>query len=121
MLYDAEVFAELGGHSRIERIITPRLALTTAEYFAYQLEKHVLVILTDMSSYADALREVCPARPALNPVPDIPLLLDRFPPREKKFLVEEVTRVTCIPICRQSTSVLVEWREGTVRSPRFLS
>ena len=42
---------------RIERIITPRLALTTAEYFAYQLEKHVLVILTDMSSYADALRE----------------------------------------------------------------
>jgi len=42
----------------IERIITPRLALTTAEYFAYQLEKHVLVILTDMSSYADALREV---------------------------------------------------------------
>ena len=43
----------------IERIITPRLALTTAEYFAYQLEKHVLVILTDMSSYADALREVC--------------------------------------------------------------
>ena len=43
---------------RIERIITPRLALTTAEYYAYQLEKHVLVILTDMSSYADALCEV---------------------------------------------------------------
>jgi V-type H+-transporting ATPase subunit B len=38
------------------------LALTTAEYFAYQLEKHVLVILTDMSSYADALREVSAAR-----------------------------------------------------------
>jgi hypothetical protein len=48
--------------TRIERIITPRLALTTAEYFAYQLEKHVLVILTDMSSYADALREVSAAR-----------------------------------------------------------
>ena len=47
---------------RIERIITPRLALTTAEYYAYQLEKHVLVILTDMSSYADALREVSAAR-----------------------------------------------------------
>src|ERR1700722_7420294 len=46
----------------IERIITPRLALTAAEYFAYQLEKHVLVILTDMSSYADALREVSAAR-----------------------------------------------------------
>jgi V-type H+-transporting ATPase subunit B len=48
--------------NRIERIITPRLALTTAEYYAYQLEKHVLVILTDMSSYADALREVSAAR-----------------------------------------------------------
>ena len=46
----------------IERIITPRLALTTAEYLAYQTEKHVLVILTDMSSYADALREVSAAR-----------------------------------------------------------
>jgi hypothetical protein len=44
--------------SRIERIITPRLALTTAEFLAYQCEKHVLVILTDMSSYAEALREV---------------------------------------------------------------
>lgn len=43
----------------IERIITPRLALTAAEYLAYQCEKHVLVILTDMSSYAEALREVC--------------------------------------------------------------
>lgn len=42
----------------IERIITPRLALTAAEYLAYQCEKHVLVILTDMSSYAEALREV---------------------------------------------------------------
>lgn len=43
---------------RIERIITPRLALTSAEFLAYQCEKHVLVILTDMSSYAEALREV---------------------------------------------------------------
>ena len=42
----------------IERIITPRIALTTAEYLAYDCGKHVLVILTDMSSYADALREV---------------------------------------------------------------
>ena len=44
----------------IERIITPRIALTTAEYLAYECGKHVLVILTDMSSYADALREVTP-------------------------------------------------------------
>lgn len=42
----------------IERIITPRIALTTAEYYAYECGKHVLVIVTDMSSYADALREV---------------------------------------------------------------
>ncbi len=42
----------------IERIITPRIALTTAEYYAYECGKHVLVLLTDMSSYADALREV---------------------------------------------------------------
>merc|ERR1712048_390471 len=41
---------------------TPRLALTTAEYFAYERDLHVLVILTDMSSYADALREVSAAR-----------------------------------------------------------
>ena len=45
-----------------ERIITPRLALTTAEFLAYQCEKHMLVILTDMSSYAEALREVSAAR-----------------------------------------------------------
>uniref|UniRef100_S4R840 Vacuolar proton pump subunit B n=1 Tax=Petromyzon marinus TaxID=7757 RepID=S4R840_PETMA len=49
-------------YTMIERIITPRLALTTAEFLAYQCEKHVLVILTDMSSYAEALREVSAAR-----------------------------------------------------------
>ena len=47
----------LANDPTIERIITPRLALTTAEYFAYDRGLHVLVILTDMSSYADALRE----------------------------------------------------------------
>ena len=52
------LFLNLANDPTIERIITPRLALTCAEYYAYQLEKHVLVILTDMSSYADALREV---------------------------------------------------------------
>ncbi|CAG7852688.1 V-type proton ATPase subunit B Short=V-ATPase subunit B; AltName: Full=V-ATPase 57 kDa subunit; AltName: Full=Vacuolar proton pump subunit B [Serendipita indica DSM 11827] len=56
------LFLNLANDPTIERIITPRLALTTAEYYAYQLEKHVLVILTDMSSYADALREVSAAR-----------------------------------------------------------
>lgn len=44
------LFLNLANDPTIERIITPRLALTTAEYLAYQCEKHVLVILTDMSS-----------------------------------------------------------------------
>ncbi|KAH9400670.1 V-type proton ATPase subunit B [Tyrophagus putrescentiae] len=56
------LFLNLASDPTIERIITPRLALTTAEYLAYQCEKHVLVILTDMSSYAEALREVSAAR-----------------------------------------------------------
>ncbi|KAK0257132.1 Vacuolar ATP synthase subunit B [Friedmanniomyces endolithicus] len=56
------LFLNLANDPTIERIITPRLALTTAEYYAYQLEKHVLVILTDMTSYCDALREVSAAR-----------------------------------------------------------
>lgn len=56
------LFLNLANDPTIERIITPRLALTLAEYLAYQCEKHVLVILTDMSSYADALREVSAAR-----------------------------------------------------------
>jgi len=56
------LFLNLANDPTIERIITPRLALTEAEYLAYQCEKHVLVILTDMSSYADALREVSAAR-----------------------------------------------------------
>jgi V-type H+-transporting ATPase subunit B len=56
------LFLNLANHPTIERIITPRLALTAAEYLAYQCDKHVLVILTDMSSYAEALREVSAAR-----------------------------------------------------------
>lgn len=56
------LFLNLANDPTIERIITPRIALTTAEYLAYTCGKHVLVILTDMSSYADALREVSAAR-----------------------------------------------------------
>jgi flagellar biosynthesis/type III secretory pathway ATPase len=56
------LFLNLANDPTIERIITPRLALTTAEYLAYEVGKHVLVLLTDMSSYADALREVSAAR-----------------------------------------------------------
>ncbi|CCU74943.1 vacuolar ATP synthase subunit B [Blumeria hordei DH14] len=56
------LFLNLANDPTIERIITPRLALTTAEFYAYQLEKHVLVILTDLTAYCDALREVSAAR-----------------------------------------------------------
>ena len=56
------LFLNLANDPTIERIITPRLALTTAEYLAYERDYHVLTILTDMSSYADALREVSAAR-----------------------------------------------------------
>ena len=56
------LFLNLANDPTIERIVTPRIALTTAEYLAYECGKHVLVILTDMSSYADALREVSAAR-----------------------------------------------------------
>ena len=56
------LFLNLASDPTIERIITPRLALTASEYLAYETEKHVLTIMTDMSSYADALREVSAAR-----------------------------------------------------------
>lgn len=56
------LFLNLANDPTSERIITPRLALTTAEYLAYEREMHVLCILTDMSSYADALREISTAR-----------------------------------------------------------
>ncbi|KAK7805624.1 hypothetical protein U0070_005500 [Myodes glareolus] len=55
------LFLNLANDPTIERIITPRLALTTAEFLADQCEKHVLVILTDRSSYAEPLREVSAA------------------------------------------------------------
>jgi len=56
------LFLNLANDPTIERIITPRLALTTAEYLAYTCERHVLVLMTDMSSYAESLREVSAAR-----------------------------------------------------------
>ena len=55
------LFLNLANDPTIERIMTPRSALTAAEYLAYQCGKRVLV-LTDMSSYAEALREVSAAR-----------------------------------------------------------
>ena len=56
------VFLNLADDPVIERLMTPRLALTAAEYLAYDLETQVLVILTDMTNYCDALRSIGAAR-----------------------------------------------------------
>jgi len=58
----AVLFLNLANEPPIERISTPRLALTCAEYLAFDLEMHVLVILMDMTFYAEALREISAAR-----------------------------------------------------------
>lgn len=56
------VFINLAEDPPIERLAVPRMALTAAEYLAYELDMHVLVILTDMINYCEALREVSAAR-----------------------------------------------------------
>ncbi|MFW5639348.1 MAG: ATP synthase subunit B [Methanoculleus sp.] len=56
------VFLNLADDPAVERTITPRLALTTAEYLAFELGYHVLVILTDMTNYCEALRQIGAAR-----------------------------------------------------------
>jgi len=58
----AVVFLNLADDPAIERIITPRLALTTAEYLAFDHDMHVLVIYTDMTNYCEALRQIGAAR-----------------------------------------------------------
>ena len=95
------LFLNLANDPTIERIITPRIALTTAEYLAYECGKHVLVILTDMSSYADALREVSAARRRCPVAADI--------------------RVTCTRIWRPSTNARVGSRGARVPSRSFPS
>jgi len=56
------MFLNLADDPAIERIITPRVALTAAEYLAYDKDMHVLIILTDMTNYCEALREISAAR-----------------------------------------------------------
>ncbi|ARC85116.1 V-type sodium ATPase subunit B [Clostridium argentinense CDC 2741] len=56
------LFMNLANDPAVERIATPRMALTTAEYLAYEKGMHVLVIMTDITNYAEALREVSAAR-----------------------------------------------------------
>jgi len=56
------LFINLASDAAIERISTPRMALTAAEYLAFECDMHVLVIITDITNYAEALREVSAAR-----------------------------------------------------------
>ena len=56
------LFLNLANEPAVERIATPRMALTAAEYLAYEKDLHVLVIITDITNYAEALREVSAAR-----------------------------------------------------------
>ncbi|MBH1942357.1 V-type ATP synthase subunit B [Mobilitalea sibirica] len=56
------MFINLANDPAVERISTPRMALTAAEYLAFEKDMHVLVILTDITNYADSLREVSAAR-----------------------------------------------------------
>lgn len=58
----AVLFMNLADDPAIERVATPKMALTAAEYLAYEKGMHVLVILTDMTNYAEALREISAAR-----------------------------------------------------------
>jgi len=56
------LFLNLADDPSVERLITPKLALTTAEYLAYERDMHILVIITDMTNYCEALREISSAR-----------------------------------------------------------
>jgi len=58
----AVVFLNLANDPAVERLITPRMALTAAEYLAFEHDMHVLVIMTDMTNYCEALREIGAAR-----------------------------------------------------------
>lgn len=56
------LFLNTANDPTIERIVTPRAALTAAEYFAFDLDYHVLVVITDMTNYCEALREIATSR-----------------------------------------------------------
>ena len=58
----AVLFLNLANDPAVERVSTPKIALTAAEYFAFEKDMHVLVILTDITNFADSLREISAAR-----------------------------------------------------------
>ena len=62
VLRNVVMFTNLADDPPMERLLLPRAALTAAEYLAFELDRHVLVVLTDMTHYAEALREVATAK-----------------------------------------------------------
>lgn len=65
------LFINLANDPAVERIATPRMALTAAEYLAFEKDMHVLVILTDITNYADALQRYLPQERKFRDVVDI--------------------------------------------------
>ncbi len=61
-LSNVVMFLNLADDPPVERLVTPRIALTVAEYLAFEEDVHVLVVLTDMTNYCEALREVCTSK-----------------------------------------------------------
>jgi V/A-type H+-transporting ATPase subunit B len=86
----AALFINLADDPVIERIAAPRVALTAAEYLAFDLDMHVLVILTDMTNYCDALREISAARK------EVPGRRGK-PAREKRVLPPSFPYPRCLP------------------------
>lgn len=111
------LFLNLANDPTIECINTSLLALMTVEYYAYQLEKHVLVILTDMSSYADALWEVCHFH--VKNVIHVMSYRKVSTCLGRKSLVLVDFPVTCTLTCRQSERAGRGTRQKGVRSRRF--
>ena len=95
----AVLFMNLANDPAIERIATPRMALTAAEYLAYEKDMHVLVILTDITNYAEALREVSAAR--------------------KEVPAGAATRAICTPTWRRCTSAPGAYAARKARSRRY--
>ncbi len=107
------LFVNLANDPAVERIATPRMALTAAEYLAFEKNMHVLVIMTDITNYADALREVSAARkevPGRRGYPgymytDLASLYERAGRQKgKSGSITAATPATCTPIWPRSTS-----------------
>lgn len=95
------LFTNLADDPAVERIATPRMALTCAEYLAFDLGMHVLVIMTDITNYAEALREVSAARrevPRAAGISGVSVHRPRLPVRARRTHSRKRGFVTQIPI-----------------------